>query len=221
MKYDNITRAKFISRSNRFIAEVEINGRKEIVHVKNTGRCKELLIRGAEVFLTEPKTSGRKTRYDLVAVRKDTGVLFNIDSQAPNKVVLEWLNKQGYDRIIPEYTYGASRIDFYMGKGGKEYLLEVKGCTLEIDGIGYFPDAPTDRGVKHLQELSRAAREGLNAAVAFVIQMDGVTEVRPNVSVQPEFGKALNKTSKSGVKTIFLPCHVEPDEILISEAIIN
>ena len=153
MKYNNITRAVFINRPNRFVAEVDIDGHKETVHVKNTGRCKELLIPGCEVWLTAPGTPDRKTKYDLVAVRKDTGILFNIDSQAPNKVVKEWLETQDYDRIIPEYTYGDSRIDFYMERGEEKFLMEVKGCTLEVDGIGYFPDAPTERGIKHIREL--------------------------------------------------------------------
>ena len=162
MKYDNITRATFIKRPNRFIAEVDIDGHRETVHVKNTGRCKELLITGCEVWLTAPGTPDRKTKYDLVAVRKDNGTLFNIDSQAPNKVVKEWLAARGYDRVIPEYTYGESRIDFYMERGKEQYLMEVKGCTLEIDGIGYFPDAPTDRDcsidVKNRREIASKAR---------------------------------------------------------------
>lgn len=211
MKYENITKATFLKRPNRFIAEVDIDGHKETVHVKNTGRCKELLIPGCEVWLTAPDSPGRKTKYDLVAVRKSTGVLFNIDSQAPNKVVKEWLSKQGYDKVIPEYTYGDSRIDFYMEKGNEKYLMEVKGCTLEIDGMGYFPDAPTERGVKHLRELAKAAKSGINASLAFVIQMEGVDEVRPNVDTHPEFGEALKEAKEAGVKVLFLKCHVEPD----------
>ena len=169
MKYNNITRAVFLKRPNRFIAEVNIDGHREIVHVKNTGRCKELLIPGCEVWLTAPGTPERKTKYDLVAVRRDTGILFNIDSQAPNKVVKEWLDEQDYDKVIPEYTYGDSRIDFYMERGDEQYLMEVKGCTLEVDGIGYFPDAPTERGVKHLRELAAAVGNGYKAMLAFVI----------------------------------------------------
>lgn len=142
MTYPNIIKAEFLSRTNRFVAEVIVGGQQETVHVKNTGRCKELLIQGCEVWLTEPKTEGRKTRYDLVAVKKSTGVLFNIDSQAPNKVMREWLDTRGFDKVTPEFTYGDSRIDFYMERGDEKYLLEIKGCTLEFDGIGYFPDAP-------------------------------------------------------------------------------
>lgn len=213
MKYDNITRATFIKRPNRFIAEVDIDGHRETVHVKNTGRCKELLIPGCEVWLTAPGTPDRKTKYDLVAVRKDNGVLFNIDSQAPNKVVKEWLATQGYDLVIPEYTYGDSRIDFYMERGNEKFLMEVKGCTLEIDGIGYFPDAPTERGVKHILELIKAKQAGYHAMLAFVIQMDGVTEVRANVDTHPEFGDALDDAKKAGVEVLFLTCHVEPGGI--------
>ena len=215
MRYDNITRGVFIDRPNRFIAHVEVEGKTETVHVKNTGRCKELLIPGCEVWLTAPGTPGRKTKYDLVAVRKSTGVLFNIDSQAPNKAAKEWLFRQDFDLIHPEYTYGDSRIDFYMEKKlpngeTKRYLMEVKGCTLEFDGIGYFPDAPTERGVKHIHELITAKKEGYEAALAYVIQMDGVTEVRPNTDTHPEFGKATEEAKEAGVEIIFLPCHVEP-----------
>lgn len=217
MKYDNIKKAIFLRRPNRFIAEVDINGRREIVHIKNTGRCKELLIPGCEVWLTAPGTPDRKTTYDLVAVRKDTGVLFNIDSQAPNKVVKEWLDRQDYDRIVPEYKYGDSRIDFYMERGEERYLMEVKGCTLELNGIGYFPDAPTERGVKHLRELTAAVKKGYKAMLAFVIQMDGVAEVRANVATHVEFGTALDEAKAAGVEVLFLRCHVEPNTLVIVE----
>lgn len=216
MRYENITKAVFLERPNRFIAEVDILGKRERVHVKNTGRCRELLIPGCEVYLTEPGTPGRKTRYDLVAVRKSNGILFNIDSQAPNKVVREWLEGQEFDRISPEYVYGDSRIDFYMerrfGEGQiQRYLMEVKGCTLEIDGVGYFPDAPTERGVKHIRELIKAKKEGYDASLAFVIQMEGVREVRPNTDTHPEFGEALQEARSAGVHIWYLLCRVEPD----------
>lgn len=211
MRYNNITRAIFLDRPNRFIANVDIEGQIETVHVKNTGRCKELLIPGCEVWLNAPGTPGRKTKYDLVAVRKDSGILFNIDSQAPNKVVNEWLQGQDYDTVVPEYTYGDSRIDFYMTRGEDRFLMEVKGCTLEVDGIGYFPDAPTERGVKHLRELTKATKDGYKAMLAFVIQMDGVSEVRPNIKTHPEFGTALAEAKAAGVDVLFLKCHVEPD----------
>ena len=216
MKYNNITPGIFLKRPNRFIAEVEIDGQKETVHVKNTGRCRELLIPGCEVWLTEPGTPGRKTKYDLVAVRKSSGVLFNIDSQAPNKVVKEWLETMDYDRMVPEYTYGDSRIDFYMERGKEKFLMEVKGCTLEVDGVGYFPDAPTERGVKHIRELIKAKEAGFNAILAFVIQMDGVMEVRPNIEMHPEFGEAMNDAETAGVEILFLTCHVEPDKLEIN-----
>lgn len=231
MKYENITKAKFIKRPNRFIAEVELADRKtETVHVKNTGRCKELLLPEAEVWLTAPGTPGRKTRYDLVAVRKQNGLLINMDSQAPNKVVREWLEGQSFDLIKPEFKYGDSRMDFYMerhlpkGKSQakedeprrtEQFLMEVKGCTLERDGIGYFPDAPTERGVKHIRELIRAQGEGYRAILAFVIQMDGITEVRPNIETHPEFGEAMDDARAAGVEILMLPCHVEADELRI------
>ena len=215
MKYKNIIKAVFESRPNRFIAKVLVDGHEETVHVKNTGRCKELLIPGCEVWLTEPGTPERKTKYDLVAVMKSTGVLFNIDSQAPNKVVKEWLETKEYDRILPEYTYGDSRIDFYMEKGKEKFLMEVKGCTLEVDGVGYFPDAPTERGVKHLRELIKAKEEGYRAILAFVIQMEGVYEVRPNIATHPEFAEAFEEAKKAGVEILFLPCKVAPDELKI------
>lgn len=219
MKYENITKAVFLNRPNRFIAQVDIDGHREIVHVKNTGRCKELLIPGCEVWLTAPGTPDRKTKYDLVAVRKSTGILFNIDSQAPNKVVKEWLESEGYDKVVPEFTYGESRIDFYMEREEERFLMEVKGCTLEIDGIGYFPDAPTERGVKHLRELARAAGNGYKAVLAFVIQMDGVSEVRPNNDTHKEFGDALQEAKEAGVEVLLLKCHVEPDLLEITDAL--
>ena len=216
MKYENVSQAIFVDRPNRFIAHVEHNGRLETVHVKNTGRCRELLLPGAEVYLTAPGTPGRKTAYDLIAVRKNNGLLINIDSQAPNHVAGEWLDTKGFDEIIPEYHYGESRIDFYMRRGTARFLMEVKGCTLEVDGIGYFPDAPTERGVKHLRELARAAQEGFHAALGFVIQMDGVTEVRPNLETHPAFADALTEAERAGVKVLYLCCHVEPDSLRVT-----
>ena len=217
MKYDNITKGIFVDRPNRFVAHVKVDGRTETVHVKNTGRCRELLLPGAEVWLTAPGTEGRKTRYDLVTVRKGNGLLINIDSQAPNAVVKEWLERQGYDKVIPEYTYGDSRIDFYLRRGEEQTLMEVKGCTLEVDGIGYFPDAPTERGVKHLRELTKAVRDGYRAIIAFAIQMPGICEVRPNVQTHPEFGTAWEEAVKAGVEVLFLPCRVEPDSLMVQK----
>ena len=215
MRYGTVVRGTFLNRPNRFVAHAVVDGKTETIHVKNTGRCQELLIEGAEVWLEKSDNPSRKTAYDLIAVRKTNGLLVNIDSQAPNKVVREWLAEQNFSRIIPEYTYGRSRIDFYMEKSGKKYLLEVKGGTLEVDGVGYFPDAPTERGVKHLRELARAVGEGYRAAAAFVIQMDGVREVRPNIETHPAFGVALQEARKAGV-VLFLQCHVEPDALSIA-----
>ena len=207
MKYECIVEAKFISRPNRFIAHVEVHGEEIKVHVKNTGRCKELLIPGRTVYLEKASNPDRKTPFDLVAVETPIGIV-NIDSQAPNAVVKEWLMKQDYDLVVPEYKYGNSRIDFYMEKGEDKYLLEVKGCTLIKDGIGYFPDAPTERGVKHLRELTAAIDKGYKAMAAFVIQVEGVSEVRPNIETHPEFGVALNEAKNAGVGVLNLKCHV-------------
>ena len=215
MIYHNICRGVFLARPNRFIARVEIGGQEETVHVKNTGRCRELLVPGAEVWLAKSDNPARKTKYDLIAVRKSTGVLFNIDSQAPNAAAGEWLARQGFDRIIPEYPFGQSRIDFYMERGGEKYLLEVKGCTLERDGVGYFPDAPTERGTKHLRELAQAAAQGYHAAVAFVMQADNMTVVLPNAETDPAFAAALENAKQAGVQILCLPCHVEPDRLEI------
>jgi len=219
MKYNKIIRGVFHSRPNRFIANVYINGVLETVHVKNTGRCKELLLPGAEVILEVSDNPARKTKYDLIAVYKDGLGLVNIDSQLCNKVAYEWLKLQGYDYIKPEYTYGASRVDFYMEKNEEKFLMEVKGCTLEIDGIGYFPDAPTERGVKHLKELTTAVEFGFHCIVAFVIPMEGVTEVRANVTTHKAFGDALEAAKAAGVEVIFLPCKVMPEEVIVMDVI--
>ena len=216
MKYTNIVHGRFHSRPNRFIAKVYIHDVLETVHVKNTGRCKELLLPNSEVILEVSDNPNRKTKYDLIAVYKKNFGLINMDSQAPNKVVFEWLKKQDYTFIKPEYTYGNSRVDFYMEKGDEKYLLEVKGCTLEIDGIGYFPDAPTTRGIKHLKELAKASFEGYHCMVAFVIQMEGITEVRPNVTTHAEFGVALNEAIAAGVEVLHLQCKVSEDEFWIT-----
>ncbi len=211
MKYKNVVPGIFIDRPNRFIAHVEIGGQRETVHVKNTGRCRELMIPGAEVWLAGSENPARKTARDLIAVRKANGLLVNIDSQAPNAVAREWLETQGYDVIRPEYRYGQSRLDFMMERGNERFLTEVKGCTLEREGIGYFPDAPTERGAKHLRELANA--KGYHPVLLFVIQMDGITEVRGNRETDPAFCDALKDAKKAGVKVTFLPCHVEPDSL--------
>ncbi len=224
MKYNNITSARFISRPNRFIAIVELEGKELKVHVKNTGRCRELLIPGCEVYLEKASNPERKTPYDLIAVNKDGNVI-NIDSQAPNVVVKEWLEGLGtYSLIRPEYRYGESRIDFYMEKrsgtsdsasDSEKYLMEVKGCTLFRDGTGLFPDAPTERGARHLRELIRAQNEGYHAQIAFVIQGEGISKVLPNEETDPEFAKAFYEAQEAGVEVLFLACRVEKDSIVI------
>ncbi len=216
MKYKNTIKGSFCSRKNRFVAEVMIEDRQETVHVKNTSRCRELLLPGAEVVLERVDNPSRKTKYDLISVYKESLGWVNIDSQAPNKIVRAWLEEQDYDVVRPEYTIGDSRIDFYMEKGDQKYLMEVKGCTLEIDGIGYFPDAPTERGIKHLRELKKAAQEGHQCYAAFVIQMEGITEVRPNIETHKEFGEALEEAENAGVKVLYLGCAVTEDTLEIA-----
>ena len=211
MKYQQVEAASFIDRPNRFIAHAEIGGCRETVHVKNTGRCRELLLPGAEVWLSRSDNPARKTAYDLIAVRKSNGLLINIDSQAPNIVAREWLETQGYDEIRPEFRYGRSRLDFMMRRGGDRFLMEVKGCTLEREGIGYFPDAPTERGARHLKELSQAV--GYRPVLMFVIQMDGVAEVRGNRETDPAFCAALQEAQQAGVQVLYLGCHAEPDRL--------
>ena len=217
MNYQNIIHGQFHSRLNRFIAKVWIDGELETVHVKNTGRCRELLLPGAEVILECCDQPTRKTKYDLIGVYKEGLGLVNIDSQAPNKVAKEWLLQQDYTCVRPEYTYGDSRIDFYMERGEERYLMEVKGCTLEVDGIGYFPDAPTERGIKHLHELCKAVDEGYHCMLAFVIQMEGIHEVRANAETHPAFGVALEEARQAGVEIVFLPCKIEEDSLTICQ----
>ena len=219
MKYDNITIAKFIERPNRFIAYVDIEGKREKVHVKNTGRCKELLLPGVQVGLEKSGNPARSTQYDLVTVYKDEIGWINMDSQAPNKVVYEWLQKQnGISYIKPEYTYGDSRIDFYFEtEDGTKALMEVKGVTLERERIAYFPDAPTERGVKHINELVKAGKEGYKVYLAFVIQMNGIYEVYPNDETHPEFGQALRNAQEAGLTVLTLPCKVTERELEIHD----
>ena len=217
MNYQNIIHGQFHSRPNRFIAKVWIDGELETVHVKNTGRCRELLLPGAEVILECCDQPTRKTKYDLIGVYKEGLGLVNIDSQAPNKVAKEWLLQQDYTCVRPEYTYGDSRIDFYMERGEERFLMEVKGCTLEVDGIGYFSDAPTERGIKHLHELCKAVDEGYHCMLAFVIQMEGIHEVRANAETHPAFGVALEEARQAGVEIVFLPCKIEEDSLKICQ----
>lgn len=228
MKYRHIEKAVFISRPNRFIADVMIGGKKERVHVKNTGRCRELLREGAAVYLERSENPDRKTAYNLVAVEKLRDglppLLVNMDSQIPNSAAEEWLKRgklfSEQAVIRRECTYGASRFDFKIEDDGKTSFLEVKGVTLENDGIASFPDAPTERGVKHIYELIRAAGEGYGAYLLFVIQMKEITEFRPNDEMHREFGDALREARKAGVNILAYDCIVKPDSIVIDKPII-
>lgn len=227
MKYEKIVSGIFVSRPNRFIAHVLIDGKEEIVHVKNTGRCKELLIPGVKVYLEdfEGRMGSRKLRYSLIAVEKkwDEGknesILINMDSQAPNKVVAEWLSTQGYDFIKPEFTFGKSRVDFYMERGKEKFLLEVKGCTLEYNGHCFFPDAPTERGVKHLEELIKAKEHGYHAAVLILIQMEESIDFAPNDETHKEFGDTLRLAASRGVEVLCYNCKVTPDSLQLKDKI--
>lgn len=217
MYYPNIVPGVFRSRPNRFIAYVEINGRVETVHVKNTGRCRELLTPGALVYCQHCPAPARKTRYDLIAVVKGER-LINMDSQAPNGAAGEWLRQGGLGEITqlrPEVKHGDSRFDFSFVKDGKTCFLEVKGVTLETNGVCAFPDAPTVRGAKHLRELTALAKAGYGAYVLFVIQMADVFYLQPNRDTDPDFSQALAEAAANGVNVIAMDCAVEPDALTI------
>lgn len=220
MKYEKVRQGRFIARPNRFIARVEVEGVAETVHVKNTGRCRELLVPGATVYLAESDNPMRKTKYDLIAVEKvtDGGVLLiNMDSQIPNDVAGEWLRGGGLfsrDAVIKrEVKYGNSRFDFYVCDGDRRAFLEVKGVTLEHDGVAMFPDAPTERGVKHVEELVSAISNGYEAYILFVVQMKGISVFRPNRATHPEFAQALQRARDAGVSILALDSVVTPDSI--------
>ncbi len=219
MHYPNVREAIFLDRPNRFIAHTELDGVTETVHVKNTGRCRELLVPGRRVILSASDNPARRTKYDLIAVEKPGLGLVNIDSQAPNQVVREWLESQSPDFLKPEYTFGDSRLDFYAEKDGRRILIEVKGCTLEVDGVGYFPDAPTVRGTKHLGELAAAVSRGYECYAVFVIQMPGIREVRPNDATDPAFAEAWQTAQSAGVQIVFLPCIVTEDTMIPEESV--
>lgn len=222
MKYEGICKGEFVSRPNRFIANVIIDGRLETVHVKNTGRLRELLVPGAVVYLQRSHQAGRKTKWSLISVEKGERIV-NIDSQAPNKVVFEWLSKGGlpFDvtGIKPEFAYGSSRVDFLVNTGTDKILIEVKGVTLENDGVAMFPDAPTERGVRHLRELCGSLDEGFAAAVIFVIQMEGVRHFKPNEKTHREFADTLCHVSKRGVKVLAFDCRVGTDHMYINDPV--
>lgn len=217
MQYGTVVPGVFLRRPNRFIAHVEIDGKEEIVHVKNTGRCKELLTPGAAVYCEKSRNPARKTAYDLIAVQKGK-LLINMDSQAPNKAAGEWLASGGLGEIAnlrPETVHGDSRFDFSFEKDGKPCFLEVKGVTLEFDGVCAFPDAPTQRGAKHLRGLSRAVKEGCGAYVLFVIQMHPVKSIHPNAATDPAFAQALRQAAADGVQVLAVSCRIAPDSMEI------
>lgn len=226
MVYGKILPGVFLARPNRFIAHVEAGGRTEVCHVKNTGRCRELLIPGVRVWLEESANPARKTKYDLIAVEKERPsgpLLINMDAQAPNKVFGEWAAAGGLGFVPtllrPEMTYGNSRFDYYweLSKEGelRRGFWEIKGVTLEEGGAARFPDAPTLRGVKHLEELVLARQAGYEAGVCFIVQMEGMDHVAPNDATHPEFGAALRRAVAMGVEALALECSVEPGQLMV------
>jgi sugar fermentation stimulation protein A len=221
MNYSRMVPGTFLARPNRFIAHVEIDGKTEICHVKNTGRCRELLPAGAQVWCQQADTPTRKTKFDLITVQKGHR-LINMDSQAPNIAAGEWLRSGGLgaiENLRPETVHGDSRFDHSFTLNGKPCLLEVKGVTLENDGICAFPDAPTERGAKHLRGLIQAAREGYGAYVLFVIQMSDVRYLHPNDATDPIFGATLREAASAGVQILAMDCHVTPESMTIGSPV--
>ena len=227
MKYKQIVPGVFLKRPNRFIAHVRINGNEEVCHVKNTGRCRELLVPGCTVYCFVSDNSSRKTKYDLIAVEKKTEhgtFLVNMDSQAPNAAAKEWLQSGDspfgkLDVIKPECKFGNSRFDFYLEKEKRRIFLEVKGVTLEDNGVVLFPDAPTERGVKHVQELIRCRAEGFETCILFVVQMENARYFTPNRTKHPQFADALQEAQQAGVQLLAYTCKVTPDEMKIDKVL--
>ena len=222
MQYNHVIPGKFIARPNRFIAQVETEDGIETVHVKNTGRCKELLVPGATVYLERGTNPNRKTLYDLIAVEKGD-LLINMDSQAPNKVFGEWAAAGNFIpdviAVHPEYTYGESRLDFCIEAKDGLHFVEVKGVTLEENGAARFPDAPTERGIKHIHELQKAHRQGIDATLFFVVQMEGMHSMAPNDLTHPAFGAALREAAAEGVRVCAWDCAVTPDTLAIQQPV--
>ena len=234
MIYERIEEAIFKARPNRFVAEVVTSRGREICHVKNTGRCRELLMPDARIWVQRNESPNRKTALDLIAVDK-AGTIINMDSQIPNRVAEEWIRSGGlthvgqtaealkhYDtttRIRPETRYGNSRFDLYLEQGAHRMFLEVKGVTLEKDGIARFPDAPTERGVKHVEELIRCMEDGYDAGILFVIQMKGVHYMEPNDRTHPAFGEVLRRAKKAGVQVLAMDCQVTPESITADQMV--
>jgi len=226
MEYRDITPAEFLTRPNRFIAQVLVDGREETVHVKNTGRCRELLVPGATVYLEKARNPARRTAYSLVAVQKGDR-LINMDSQAPNRVLEEALRgglvlpgmRGAALRIRREVVFGGSRLDFALEDAAGEVMAEVKGVTLERDGVALFPDAPTQRGVRHLGELERAVERGMRACAVFIVQMQGMRRFSPNEETHPEFGAALRRAQKAGVAVCAYNCRVTPGSLVLKDPV--
>ncbi|MBT9777035.1 DNA/RNA nuclease SfsA [Clostridium sp. MCC353] len=226
MKYEHILRGTFLERPNRFLARVAADGKEIICHVKNTGRCRELLLPGAQVFLQhhpDAAALGRKTEYSLIGVKKATSrgeLLINMDSQAPNQAAFEWLSAApSISDLRREVTFQSSRFDLAYTRNGRPAFMEVKGVTLEENGIARFPDAPTERGIKHLLELKHAAQEGYAASVLFVIQMKGIHEFQPNMAAHPAFGEALRDVSESGVHVMAYDCLITEDSMTLDRPV--
>lgn len=225
MIYQNMKEGIFLERPNRFIAHVLLDGEVVVCHVKNTGRCRELLIPEKTVVYIQDhgENTTRKTRYSLIGVKKGE-LMINMDSQAPNKVVKEWLSKDGLipglTKIKPEQTYGDSRFDFYLERGDEKMFMEVKGVTLEENQIAMFPDAPTERGVKHIHELMKCIDDGYQAYIVFVIQMEGMKKLIPNDVTHKAFGDALREAKEKGVKIIAMECKVTDSELSITKPVL-
>ena len=221
MTYENMVPGVFLKRPNRFVAHIEIDGQEEICHVKNTGRCRELLIPGVQVWCQRSTNPNRKTKYDLIAVQKGHR-LINMDSQAPNAAAGEWLRSGGLgpvEDLRSETVHGDSRFDFSFTKDGRPCFLEVKGCTLERDGVCAFPDAPTVRGAKHVRGLAELARQGYGAYILIVIQMEGVEYFHPNDATDPAFGQALREAARAGVQVMAMECQITPETMTIHKPV--
>ena len=222
MQYQKILPGIFLSRPNRFVARVEVDGAEAVCHVKNTGRCRELLVPGARIYLEACGKPGRKTDFDLIAVEKGER-LINMDAQAPNRVFGEWAQAgrfiPGLTLLRPETTFGGSRFDFYWETASDRGFVEVKGVTLEEDGVVRFPDAPTLRGVKHLEELAAARQAGYQAALGFIVQLAGAKYVQPNDVTHPQFGQALRQAAAAGVEVFALGCSVTPDSLTAADPV--
>ncbi len=227
IQYRQVVEGVFLHRPNRFLAQVLIEGKEETVHVKNTGRCAELLQQGCKIWLSKSDRPQRKTKYDLIAVEKQGNrsqpILVNVDSQIPNTAAVEWIPKSGLFSenavIRREMRYGNSRFDCYVDDGTRRAFIEVKGVTLERDGIALFPDAPTERGVKHIRELTECLKEGYEAYILFVIQMKGINGFRPNDETHPAFGQALREAQQAGVRILAMDCVVTKDSLSLDAAV--